>query len=598
MQVLIFTIGCKNIFMDKITKSLIKAFLKEHEIDSEKEDVDFEKFCNYCVISREYPETFKVEDICVGSGNDTGVDGIAIIVNGKLVDYIDEVDDLINTNKRLEAIFIFIQSKTSSNFDSGDMLKFFEGVSDFFEEEPILVRNEMVAQKAEIAQYIYERSSVMRGSPVCKLYYITTGKWNDDPNLVKRINSKTKEFESKNIFDKVDIKALGADEIRKLYQSTKLALTTDIVFANRVVLPEISSVSESYIGILPFSEFKKLITDESNNLRLSIFYDNIRAFQSNNDVNHDIEETLKSGFLDRFSVLNNGITIIAKSLDTVGNRFTIRDYQIVNGCQTSHVLFNCINLEGIDNLQIPVKIIVTDEDDVINSIIKATNHQTPVKKEELAALSEFQKKLEQFYNSYDFSDTGERLYYERRSKQYHDRADVPKNRVITIPDQIKRFGAMFLDKPHRVSRSYGELSKEIGTTIFDANHSPMTYYTSALAYYRLENLFNQRNRNKLDSKYKKCRYYLLMALRHLTVGVRMPPLNNHKKIEKYCNQIITVLNNSTKCFSFFKKAAELFEEQCQELNISIDNRDGITKNNFVEQYKKRLEQEFIAKNSK
>ncbi len=582
--------------MDRITKNLMQAFLKEHEIDSEKEDVDFEKFCNYCVISREYPETFKVEDICVGSANDTGLDGIAIIVNGKLVDDIEEVDDLIDTNKRLEAIFfIFIQSKTSNNFDSGEMLKFFEGVSDFFEEEPILARNEMVAQKAKIAQYIYDKSNIMLGRPVCKLYYITTGKWNDDRNLVKRIDFKTKEFESKDIFDKVDIKTLGADQIRQIYQSTKLALTTDIVFANRVVLPEISGISESYIGTLPFSEFKKLITDESNNLRLSIFYDNIRAFQGSNDVNHDIEKTLKSGFLDRFSVLNNGITIIAKSLGTVANKFTIRDYQIVNGCQTSHVLFNCMNLEGIDNLQIPVKIIVTDEDDVINSIIKATNHQTPVKKEELAALSEFQKKLEQFYNSYDFDDKGERLYYERRSKQYHARADVPKNRVITIPDQIKTFGAMFLDKPHRVSRSYGELSREIGTTIFNIDHSPSPYYTSAFAYYRLENLFNQRNRNKLDLKYKKCKYYLLMALRHLIVGAKTPPSNNHRQMEKYCNQIISVLKKQTKYFDLFEKATELFEQQCKELDISIENRDEITKNNFVEQFKQKLEQEFIKK---
>jgi AIPR protein len=104
-----------------------------------------------------------------------------------------------------------------------------------------------------------------------------------------------------------------------------------------------------------------------------------------------------------------------------GNRFTIRDYQIVNGCQTSHVLYNCKNFGGIDNLQVTVKIIVTDKDDVINSIIKATNHQTPVKKEELEALSAFQKKLEQYYDSYEYSDAGERLYYERRSKQYQDR---------------------------------------------------------------------------------------------------------------------------------------------------------------------------------
>lgn len=580
--------------MDRITKSLMEAFLKEHEIESEGEATDFEKFCNYCVISREYPETFKVEDVCVGSENDTGLDGIAIIVNGKLIDSIDEVDDLIDINKRLEATFIFIQSKTSNNFDSGEMLKFFEGVSDFFtEEEPILVRNEMVSHKAEIASHIYSKSNMMlRSRPLCKLYYITTGRWLEDKNLVKRMDAKSKEIEDKGIFEKVDIQALGADEIRKLYQSTKLALTTDIIFASRVVLPEISGISESYIGTLPFSEFKKLIIDEFDNIRLSIFYDNIRAFQGKNDVNHDIESTLKSGGLDRFSVLNNGITIIAKSLDTVGNRFNIRDYQIVNGCQTSHVLFNCRKVSGIDNLQIPVKIIVTDKDDVINSIIKATNHQTPVKKEELAALSEFQKELEQCYNSFESSHAGESLYYERRSKQYHDRADVPKNRVITIPDQIKTFAAMFLDQPHRVSRSYGDLSREIGSKIFGVNHSPISYYTSAFAYYRLENLFNQRNRNKLDPKYKKCRYYLLMAFRHLTAGADIPTLDNRRKMETYCNKIISVLNNQQGYLQVFTKACEIIEQQLKEQGTSIDNRDAMTTVSFVDNFKKRLAQEF------
>jgi hypothetical protein len=275
--------------MDRITKSLMEAFMKEHEIESEGEATDFEKFCNYCVISREYPETFKIEDVSVGNQNDTGLDGIAILVNGRLVDSIEEVDDLADMNKRIEATFIFVQSKTSNNFDSGEMLKFFEGVSDFFEEEPILVRNDMVTQKTEIASHIYSKSNMMsRGRPVCKLYYVTTGKWTDDKNLVKRINAKKKSIEDKGIFEKVEIQALGADELRKLYQSTKLTLTTDIFFVNRVVLPEISGISQSYIGTLPFSEFRKFISDEFDNIRLSIFYDNIRAFQGKNDVNYDI----------------------------------------------------------------------------------------------------------------------------------------------------------------------------------------------------------------------------------------------------------------------------------------------------------------------
>jgi hypothetical protein len=38
--------------------------------------------------------------------------------------------------------------------------------------------------------------------------------------------------------------------------------------------------------------------------------------------------------------MNNGITIIAKTLRSTGNRIYIEDYQIVNGCQTSHVLYD------------------------------------------------------------------------------------------------------------------------------------------------------------------------------------------------------------------------------------------------------------------
>jgi hypothetical protein len=37
--------------------------------------------------------------------------------------------------------------------------------------------------------------------------------------------------------------------------------------------------------------------------------------------------------------MNNGVTIIARDLRRTAQKFFIEDYQIVNGCQTSHVLF-------------------------------------------------------------------------------------------------------------------------------------------------------------------------------------------------------------------------------------------------------------------
>ncbi len=77
-------------------------------------------------------------------------------------------------------------------------------------------------------------------------------------------------------------------------------------------------------------------------------------------------------------------------------------------------------------LQIPIKLIETENDDTVNQIIKATNRQTEVSDEQLIALNEFHRKLEAFYNT--FSGTN-RIFYERRSKQYNYRTDVEKVRI-------------------------------------------------------------------------------------------------------------------------------------------------------------------------
>src|SRR5690606_12983936 len=121
-------------------------------------------------------------------------------------------------------------------------------------------------------------------------------------------------------------------------------------------------------------------------------------------------------------------------------------YQIVNGCQTSHVIY--YNLEKIDTkkVAIPVKIIVTADDSITNELIKATNNQTKVEREELLALSDFQKRLEEFYNT--FTKKSQRLYYERRSDQYAYNNDIEKVRIVNIRNQIKSFSAMFLNLPH------------------------------------------------------------------------------------------------------------------------------------------------------
>jgi hypothetical protein len=97
--------------MDRITKQLITDYLSSEGIKSSAVEDDFEVFTNYCVISKEYNRTFDARSITVGSGNDTGIDGLGIIVNGFLVEEADEVSDLLEQNGYLDVSFVFIQSK-------------------------------------------------------------------------------------------------------------------------------------------------------------------------------------------------------------------------------------------------------------------------------------------------------------------------------------------------------------------------------------------------------------------------------------------------------------------------------------------------------
>ena len=48
------------------------------------------------------------------------LDGIAIVVNGVLVDSTDEVDDLARANRYLDATFIFVQAKMGTDFNGAE----------------------------------------------------------------------------------------------------------------------------------------------------------------------------------------------------------------------------------------------------------------------------------------------------------------------------------------------------------------------------------------------------------------------------------------------------------------------------------------------
>ena len=326
--------------MDRIIQSYMDSFLQSQQIEEKNPSKQFEMFASYCSVEQIYADNYNLEDIIIGDGGDCGIDAVAIVVNGTFITSKEEIDDLLEMNKKLSEInFIFVQAKTSANFDYSDMGTFGVGVKDFFEIHPQMVRNDAVKEKSEIVEYIFSKATYIKKKPTCYLYYVTTGKWVDDQNCVGRKNIVIDDLMNQNIFEDVIYTPVGADLLQKYYRSTIDVVETEIDFDNKILIPDIPGIRQAFLGYLDFQSYLKLITGENGEIRRNVFYDNVRDFQGNdNPVNLEIAETMQSD-PNKFILFNNGVTIICKRLENIRNKFTIVDYQIVNGCQTSHVLF-------------------------------------------------------------------------------------------------------------------------------------------------------------------------------------------------------------------------------------------------------------------
>lgn len=543
----------------------MESFLTSQQIEEKDQSKQFEMFASYCAVEQHYTDTYSLTDIITAKGDDCGIDAIAIIINGNMITSKDEVDDLIELNKKLSEIsFVFIQAKTSSSFDYGELGTFGAGVKDFFSDHPQMVRNTLIEEKSKLVEYIFSKATCIKKKPTCILYYITTGKWVDDKNCVGRIEIAKDDLMDMNIFEEVRYIPVGADLLQKLYRNTIDVIETEIDFANKILLPDIENVTQSYLGFIDYKEYLKLITDENGDIRRSVFYDNVRDYQGDNPVNHEMAETV-SNDPNKFVLFNNGVTVICKKLSCLRNRFTLTDYQIVNGCQTSHVLFN--NKDVItEDLQIPIKIIETENDDTVNQIIKATNRQTQVSDEQLIALNEFHRKLEAFYATFSGAS---RLYYERRSKQYNYGTDIEKVRIVSIAIQIKSVASMFYDKPHLASRYYGKLLSSIDG-IFSDDHQLLPYYTCAFTLYRLEYLFRNKT---LPSQYRKFKYYILMMLKYSLAEDKIPEMNAHK-MNKLCEVILKVANDNVKLAEEVNKITPLIDKYVDDITSNESTKSA------------------------
>jgi len=573
---------------DTILTGYLRSFSDDFGYMGLDEPKQFEKFVNNIIFSRQYmrsnPTPELIDIVSTGNGQDTGFDGIGIIVNGVLIKNMDEYKFFSEKDFNLDISFIFIQSKARPRFNASEVNNFYFGVDNFFNKKSSILENETIKRFREIKNFIYENDTLkFNKNPKLYMYYVAAGEWKSPQDIVARKDESVKKLKNKNIFSEINAIFYDTEKLKVLYTELKRKNIKQIQFSSRVALPDITNVTQSFIGSLPMNEFIKIITDSEGNLQGNLFDDNVRHFQGNNKVNTEIENTLKNKDIqDALPILNNGITIITKKIEQTGNNISLFDFQIVNGCQSAHVLFQ--NKDIIkENTNIIIKIIETTNQSLINKIIKATNRQTQVTDEAFESLSDFHRNLEMYYEAKS-KQINNPIYYERRSKQYdNDPRKIKSTQIVTLAGQIQSYVATFLEQPHSTHRYYGELLNSNRSRLFTDKYKKYEeYYLSALILNRLDLLFRNK---KLDKRFRDYRFQILyIAFLYFKELMK-------KNKDSYDDIFLKHLNDIDGLEDVFRPSIDVINEELKKL--PNNERVGAFRlNKFTEMIKENIGNQF------
>lgn len=557
--------------METVIESYLNDFCDQFNFKSEELSKQFEDFTNYITIPKIEDTHEAIESVSIGNKGNPGIDGLAVVVNDHIVNSKEEVDYFLNALGRLEVEFYFVQAKTTSSFSMTEITSYINCVKDFFNEKTSYQFNDETLRLHEIKEYIYTKTLKMQQNPSLHIIYACTGQWNVDQNIKAAIDTSLKELRSKGYFSEVIFKTYDRDLLKSSYRELRNSISRSIVFEKHSILPSIKDVDEAFIGMLPATEYIKLICNDQDEMLRNIYYDNVRDFQGFNAVNNEIKETLTSNDdQDKFALLNNGVTIVAKKIKKTGTTFNISDYQIVNGCQTSHVIYYNRRLIN-SSIYIPIKLIVTQNYDLMSKIIRANNRQTTVGSEAFEILSPFHKYLEEFYLA-ESKKLNIELFYERRSNQY-DQNNFKRTNYITLSNQIKSVSAMFFNEPHNsMQRYFGELLQIYKSKVFQEGDSGFPYFVSGLALSRIEVLFTE---HKIDKKYKRFKYHILMLLRVLNTDIDDTKLNS-KTMEKECQSLIELILDEKRFTKSINDALIIIQRSLDSMGYNTRNAHGLS----------------------
>lgn len=565
--------------MNRIIKSHVEKFRSEMGLEDLATEHSFEHFVNYCVGYKHTGAHFDTNAVTTDDP-DAGIDGVICFVDNEIVTSADECEEIFQRSKRnVEARIVFVQATVAEGFTKSKLTTFNAGVYDFLQDAPEQPHGSVLKEYHAIFDVVVRNASkVVNGKPECELYYAATGRFNSDVELVAAGKSAKKQITSLHLFSKVSVQFLDSDALLGLWLDCTQTIKASVDVVGSISFVKTEKVPEAYLALVGARALvEKLLVNPDGELRAWVFNENVRAFLGEDgQVNAEIKRTLRSADARaRFALLNNGITIVSPDIRVQGSTINLNGFQIVNGCQTSNVLFANRAILS-DEITIVVKFIEADDPDVVAEIVRATNKQTKVDDSQFLALEPLLKRIEEYFKTYTKEE--QRIYFERRFGQYVGQG-VPQIRIFDIKNACRAVSAMFFSRPDLAMRYPNQMFGELRNDLFDEKTREIVYYTACLALYRINLMISGA---KLPSNFRRMKWHLLLAARVAIVGGKIPNSTSHG-IAKTCATLIKVFTQSNPlAHPDFARAVEYIK------SISKEERSRITTRQFVKSMEDRL----------
>lgn len=370
-----------------------------------------------------------------GGGDDGGVDGFYFFLNRQLMrDETDAPKDVMSAH-----VWI-IQAKNEDGFNEkaiDKMRSFSEDLFDFA--KPVAEMKRYSQSLKDIMQMFRTKYDAILAQPHSfSVTYVYASRSDHEASdklddLVKQLKKTVTSLATASEFD---FQFWGA---RLLIEAFRAPMEKTL---SMEIESSLSTPDGSFICFVKLKNLAKFLTDDkTGEIRQHVLDPNVRDFQGDNaQVNRAIRETLGTTDVQQFWWLNNGITILASEPSVGGGKIKLGSPELVNGLQTSYLVYNFFKNNGSDDRTVMVRVIAPPDEQTRRKIIKATNNQTAMSPLSLYATDDIHFNIEELFKLRS-------LYYERRKGQYR-REKRPISKIISMNDVAQAVIACALHRPN------------------------------------------------------------------------------------------------------------------------------------------------------